>query len=90
MNTFFFNELLFQETKSTESTQSEVILPIKGKNGALYTKNGSFCWETQNYPDAINQVRIFSRLFDFNEFINFFLLAKIPKFCNQSKWRLSS
>ncbi|KAJ4444739.1 hypothetical protein ANN_06536 [Periplaneta americana] len=30
--------------------------PIIGKGGALYRKYGSFCLETQGYPDAMNHV----------------------------------
>jgi len=32
--------------------------PLPGKEGAKYFKHGAFCLETQNYPDAINHVRI--------------------------------
>uniref|UniRef100_A0A1I8PV53 Aldose 1-epimerase n=1 Tax=Stomoxys calcitrans TaxID=35570 RepID=A0A1I8PV53_STOCA len=28
--------------------------PLHGKNGALYSKLGAFCLETQKYPDAVN------------------------------------
>jgi aldose 1-epimerase len=27
-----------------------------GKNGANYMKQGAFCLETQNFPDAVNHV----------------------------------
>lgn len=27
-----------------------------GKNGASYMKQGAFCLETQNFPDAVNHV----------------------------------
>ncbi|KAK2710827.1 hypothetical protein QYM36_012121 [Artemia franciscana] len=30
---------------------------LKGKDGAIYSKHGGFCFETQNFPDAINQVK---------------------------------
>jgi aldose 1-epimerase len=29
---------------------------LKGKGGATYAKHAAFCLETQNYPDAVNQV----------------------------------
>ncbi|GBL94464.1 Aldose 1-epimerase [Araneus ventricosus] len=29
---------------------------LRGKEGKYYKKHGAFCLETQNYPDAINQV----------------------------------
>lgn len=35
--------------------------PITGKNGAQYFKHGAFCLETQNYPDAINNVSLFRK-----------------------------
>ena len=28
---------------------------VKGKGGAVYSKHGGFCLETQVYPDSINQ-----------------------------------
>jgi aldose 1-epimerase len=28
----------------------------RGKNGADYLKQGAFCLETQNFPDAVNHV----------------------------------
>lgn len=30
--------------------------PIVGKDGANYFKHGAFCFEAQNYPDAVNHV----------------------------------
>jgi aldose 1-epimerase len=27
-----------------------------GKNGTKYVKQGAFCLETQNFPDAVNHV----------------------------------
>ena len=38
---------------------------ISGKQGQKYFKHGAFCLETQNYPDAMNNVRIFSLIFYF-------------------------
>lgn len=32
--------------------------PIKGKNNHYYHKNGAFCINSQNYPDAVNHVNI--------------------------------
>ena len=29
---------------------------VKGKDGAVYNQYSSLCLESQNYPDAINQV----------------------------------
>lgn len=29
---------------------------LKGKGGAAYSKHSAFCLETQNWPDAVNQV----------------------------------
>lgn len=29
---------------------------VTGKDGARYGKHSSFCLETQNWPDAVNQV----------------------------------
>lgn len=29
---------------------------LTGKGGVRYFKHGSFCFETQNYPDAVNHV----------------------------------
>lgn len=31
---------------------------LKGKGGAIYAKHAAFCLETQNYPDAVNQVNL--------------------------------
>lgn len=30
---------------------------LKGKSGAVYPKHSGFCLETQNWPDAVNQVK---------------------------------
>lgn len=29
---------------------------VRGKGGSAYGKHSSFCLETQNWPDAVNQV----------------------------------
>lgn len=29
---------------------------LKGKGGAAYSKHSAFCLESQNWPDAVNQV----------------------------------
>ncbi|XP_035773837.1 galactose mutarotase-like [Anopheles albimanus] len=34
--------------------EGDSVQPIRGKSGAKYFKHGAFCFETQNYPDAIN------------------------------------
>jgi aldose 1-epimerase len=31
---------------------------LKGKSGAVYAKHSGFCLETQNWPDAVNQVKL--------------------------------
>lgn len=31
---------------------------LKGKSGAVYPKHSGFCLETQNWPDAVNQVKL--------------------------------
>ena len=31
---------------------------LSGKKGVNYTKQGAFCLETQNYPDAVNNVSV--------------------------------
>lgn len=33
---------------------TDFVLPINGKEGALYTRHGGFCLETQKYPDAVH------------------------------------
>lgn len=30
---------------------------LRGKGGAVYPKHSGFCLETQNWPDAVNQVK---------------------------------
>jgi aldose 1-epimerase len=32
--------------------------PIEGKDGALYLRQGAFCFESQPWPDAVNHVSI--------------------------------
>lgn len=31
---------------------------LRGKKGAVYPKHSGFCLETQNWPDAVNQVKL--------------------------------
>lgn len=31
---------------------------LKGKSGAVYPRHSGFCLETQNWPDAVNQVKL--------------------------------
>lgn len=38
-----------------------------GKGGLHYKKYGAVCLETENYPNAINEVFIFSKLTQQNE-----------------------
>lgn len=35
---------------------------LKGKSGEVYPKHSGFCLETQNWPDAVNQVKLQARL----------------------------
>ena len=32
----------------------DIVQPISGKGNAKYYKHGGFCFETQNFPDAVH------------------------------------
>ncbi|XP_058061887.1 galactose mutarotase isoform X1 [Anopheles bellator] len=51
MNTADFYELTTLEPIVKDGAADP---PIRGKAGAKYFKHGAFCFETQNFPDAIN------------------------------------
>uniref|UniRef100_D3TPX1 Aldose 1-epimerase n=1 Tax=Glossina morsitans morsitans TaxID=37546 RepID=D3TPX1_GLOMM len=51
-------------------------MPLKGKAGAKYVRQGSFCLETQKYPDAVNHSNFPSIILNPNEQYNHDVIYK--------------
>ncbi|KAI9589966.1 hypothetical protein GQX74_008134 [Glossina fuscipes] len=51
-------------------------IPLKGKENAKYVKQGSFCLETQKYPDAVNHSNFPSIILNPNEQYNHDVIYK--------------
>lgn len=50
---FYTSNHIPEDPKEFKGDQND-LQKLTGKGGAHYYKHGSFCFETQNYPDAIN------------------------------------
>nr|CAI5827835.1 unnamed protein product [Callosobruchus analis] len=53
---FYNSNFLPEDPKKGQRNPSHFNLPLVGKGGCHYYKNGALCLETQNWPDAINHV----------------------------------